>query len=375
MSQAPAGPPPGGDQNQGPTVEIVCWLFTALALITVFLRLLVRLRITHNPGWDDFWIVLAMLFNLTYTILIVVAVDAGNGRHIYYLQPQQISDAIRWNSIAFIPGIMAFSIPKLGVAILLMRLLNPSKLQRCLMYFFSIGCIIGSILCAIILWQQCNPPSILWDPAAVGTCWQPSVAVNFFTFVGAFSACTDIYLALYPTIVLYKLNISMNKKIGLSAVLSLGFVAAILAIYKCTRLQGLYNHSDYTYSTVDLLIWTSIESSFIIIAADLPTLRPVFQIIMGRSATGQGRSEGLRQSSYKLNSVSKVSRNGKRGPKEQYPLDTVDLVRQESVERILPPNRIRKTFDVNVSSVSHQDAQLETGRTGASVYNLERYDV
>jgi len=62
MSQSvSASPPPDGDQNQGPLVEAVTWVFTALALITVFLRLLVRLRLTHNPGWDDFWIVLAMV--------------------------------------------------------------------------------------------------------------------------------------------------------------------------------------------------------------------------------------------------------------------------------------------------------------------------
>ena len=62
MSESPTSPaPPGGDQNRGPTVEIVTWVFTSVALITVFLRLLTRLRITRNPGWDDFWIGLAMV--------------------------------------------------------------------------------------------------------------------------------------------------------------------------------------------------------------------------------------------------------------------------------------------------------------------------
>ena len=62
MSGSPTPPVlPGGDQNKGPVVETVTWVFTSLALITVFLRLLTRLRITRNPGWDDFWIVLAMV--------------------------------------------------------------------------------------------------------------------------------------------------------------------------------------------------------------------------------------------------------------------------------------------------------------------------
>ena len=53
--------PAGGDQNKGITVEIVTWVFTSLALITVFLRLFTRLRLTRTPGWDDFWIVLGMV--------------------------------------------------------------------------------------------------------------------------------------------------------------------------------------------------------------------------------------------------------------------------------------------------------------------------
>ena len=63
MSYSPPLPvPSGGDQNQGPTVEIVTWLFTSIALITVLLRLFTRFRLTRNPGWDDFWIVLAMVY-------------------------------------------------------------------------------------------------------------------------------------------------------------------------------------------------------------------------------------------------------------------------------------------------------------------------
>lgn len=62
MSHSPALPvPPGGDQNQGHTVEMVTWVFTSIALVTVFLRLLTRLRLTRNPGWDDFWVTLAMV--------------------------------------------------------------------------------------------------------------------------------------------------------------------------------------------------------------------------------------------------------------------------------------------------------------------------
>ncbi len=112
------------------------------------------------------------------------AVAAGNGRHPYYLGPDQTSKAIEINSIALIPGVMAFSTPKLAVAYLLMRLLNPSKWQRWFLYFLSVSCLIFSALCAIFLFAQCTPVKGLWEPALKPVCWKPSVLINWTIFTG-----------------------------------------------------------------------------------------------------------------------------------------------------------------------------------------------
>jgi len=46
-------PPPGGDQNRGPVVIAVLSLFFGLSTIIVFLRVVTRICITRNFGWDD----------------------------------------------------------------------------------------------------------------------------------------------------------------------------------------------------------------------------------------------------------------------------------------------------------------------------------
>lgn len=112
------------------------------------------------------------------------AVAAGNGRHPYYLGPDQTSKAIEINSIALVPAVMAFSTPKLAVAYLLMRLLNPSKWQRWFLYFLSISCIIFAALCAILLFAQCSPVKGLWEPTLKPVCWKPSVLINWTIFTG-----------------------------------------------------------------------------------------------------------------------------------------------------------------------------------------------
>lgn len=61
--------PAGGDQNLGPTINAVCWLFTTLATLAVGARIYGRARLTHNLGWDDFWIVVAMVRLSNFLVL------------------------------------------------------------------------------------------------------------------------------------------------------------------------------------------------------------------------------------------------------------------------------------------------------------------
>ncbi|KAL8748001.1 MAG: hypothetical protein Q9190_000213 [Brigantiaea leucoxantha] len=358
MSGVAPGPPPGGDQNEGPTVLAVMWTLTTVALIVFCLRIYGRLLLTRNPGWDDFWMVVAVVFDTLYTILSTVAVDFGNGRHAYYLGIEKTSKAIRMNTIAFIPGICALAWPKLSVAVLLMRLLNPSKYQRWFLYFLTTTCTIALTLCCILLWTQCTPAAGLWDPSLHPKCWKPSVEINYTLFAGAYSAFTDMYLATYPVFVFMRLNINIKKKIGLSFVMSLGLVASAIAIYKCTKLTELYDHSDYTYATVDLLIWTSVESNVIIIAACLPTLRPLFLALTGRlSTTARMAPNPYKSSGYKLSSVDK-NLGGKgmgineHGERDLHSTDDVELVGHGSEETIYehptPPGRIRRMVDVRI---------------------------
>lgn len=55
----------------------------------------------------------------------------------------------------------------------------------------------------------------------------------------ALSAFVDLYLALYPAVILARLQMNLRKKIALAVALGIGSVACIVAAYKCTRIPGL----------------------------------------------------------------------------------------------------------------------------------------
>lgn len=61
MEQQIAPPPPGGDQNIGPELEIIGGLFLSIATVLVCLRSYVRVRMVKKHWWDDFFLLLGLV--------------------------------------------------------------------------------------------------------------------------------------------------------------------------------------------------------------------------------------------------------------------------------------------------------------------------
>ncbi|KAJ3528286.1 hypothetical protein NM208_g10275 [Fusarium decemcellulare] len=278
------------DANKGPVILGVILTVSILSTIFVAGRVYTRKKILGALHLDDWFTIIAVIFEWTQVALSIVAVRSGNGRHFDLLSLTQKQNAILFTILGFPFGVMAFGFPKLAVVALLVRIMNPSKIQQYILWGLASCCMLSLLGCIIILFAQCQPSRAQWDFSITDkTCWSPWILVDFAIFAGALSATTDLYLAVYPAVVLWQLQMNIRKKIALSFALGIGSIATVVAIYKCTRLPSLAS-SDFSYDTSDLVIWTIIESSTIIIACCIPVLQPLVDLLMGRrtfdSSTG-----------------------------------------------------------------------------------------
>ncbi|KAI6793440.1 hypothetical protein KC332_g17354 [Hortaea werneckii] len=91
----------------------------------------------------------------------------------------------------------------------------------------------------------------------------------------------------------------MKEKLGLSAALGFGIVATIVAAYKCTKLPGLAG-ADYSWATSEMLIWTCVEGSTMIIAACIPIMQPLLRMIIHPNVMSTGR-QGRRYDIHEVN--------------------------------------------------------------------------
>ncbi|KAF4956256.1 hypothetical protein FSARC_11655 [Fusarium sarcochroum] len=107
-------------------------------------------------------------------------------------------------------------------------------------------------------------------------------------------AFLDFYLAVYPAITLWKLLMPIKKKLITSLALGMGIVSGAIGIVKATGVPTL-SSQDVSYDLCDPLYWTSVEGNLIIIAACIPILQPLLEILKGRNIWSTKKGSANRQ--------------------------------------------------------------------------------
>ncbi|MCJ1398245.1 hypothetical protein MMC11_001442 [Xylographa trunciseda] len=275
---------PDQNDNQAPTLMAVIWVVTTISTTLAACRIFTRFKILKAGGKDDIALIISVIMNLLAQIFCTISTAYGIGRHLAALSPENAIQAIKMESISSAFGVMAFCIPKIAVALLLVRLMGPKHRGKWFLYFITGTVTIAGVLSIIFLFVQCQPVAALWDPAvaAMATCWDPSVLTDYTYFVGAYSALCDFSLAVFPIFIMWNLQMRLKRKIAICCVMGLGIFAVVCAIIKITTLPELADHTDYTYATVPLLLWSAVEENVIITCACIPTLGPLLVYLQGK---------------------------------------------------------------------------------------------
>lgn len=112
----------------------------------------------------------------------------GFGQHAATLSNNALEQALLWNMISFLFGIISFALPKLAVAALLHRILNPVRIHRIILWTLVSMITVIAIVNILIYVTMCSPPQGLWKPtlvqAGVAKCRPVDVLVGFATFNG-----------------------------------------------------------------------------------------------------------------------------------------------------------------------------------------------
>ncbi|KAH6645466.1 hypothetical protein BKA67DRAFT_664540 [Truncatella angustata] len=285
------------------TVHTVMWILAGISVTIVALRLYVRLHLRTNYGVDDTLIAVAVVLNIACSIATSMAAMQGLGRHLQYvllyLDPNAAVQMVLDITIAQSFLIMGNCFGKMSFAVTLMRIIKDTELwTRGFLWFLIASMFIANALAVILLFAQCENPKAVWDKSVESKCWPAGVYTQFALFVGGYSGAVDIVLALLPWTILWNLQMKKREKLGVALAMSLGIFAGAAAIVKTVLLPNL-DATDPSWDEVSLMLWAEAEGALTIIAASIPTLRPLLRRIWGTT----NRSGGKNSKDYPLKAV------------------------------------------------------------------------
>ncbi|KAK8085064.1 hypothetical protein PG997_006335 [Apiospora hydei] len=356
-------------EPQGPTVTSLAIIFAAITFVAILLRLWARVFLVKKVGADDGLIVVAALLSWAFSIVTVVAVQHGLGDHMEAVLERGTQNMITyaqavWLSSIFYNACLGFI--KFSALALYSRL-GDRTLTR--LAFIMIGVVCcqagGNVLAAIF---QCNPVRAAYDiaiPAAEKKC----INVNaFYLANAAVNIFTDLLTYTLPIRLVFRLQLPRRQKIGLAVILCLGLFACISSIVRITFVPQMLVDPDATWVISPAMYWSVIEINIGILAASIPSFKPIASRYMprllgssyygrGGSTTGAKKSAGYGSGAFggrskgsrglELHSVDRgTGSSKKRGGDPTFGLGTMDtkiergLGGENSSEEILcDPNK------------------------------------
>ncbi|KAI2640264.1 hypothetical protein GGS21DRAFT_488025 [Xylaria nigripes] len=267
------------------TLIIVSWVLGGIVIVITIARVIGRTLFLKLTGWDDFFMVLGSLSAIACSVLITVGTHHGLGKHEADIaDPADRSDAVKYSILASAVHFLSSTSSKISILIFLVRLIGMSAKRWHIVFLWALGITLTSlnILAAVVTVCFCDPPQKQWEPSLPGTCLPPYIQLYIGFIQGAYSALTDIVVAVSPALFITQLNITPKMKLGLSLLMGGGIFAAGAAIAKTYYIMDGARRADITYNWTVTSLWYTAEMDVLIITGTIPTLWPLVRLIRRR---------------------------------------------------------------------------------------------
>jgi len=272
------------DQNRAHTLFI--WLYIPASLATIILAARVYVRVlTKQIGLNDYLMVTSLVFFIVTIGLNTMLALSGGARHVLYLTIDQLVASLKsiWLSLFF--AILAVAFAKCSVAFFILELFGRTSFwRRRILYAASFVTMASAFLNAGFVLGQCQPTSALWEVDIPGECWRFLIIIDFCYYTASTFTAMDFLLAFLPATFVWKLKMIRKKKLSLCLLLGTGVVAGIFAAIKTFEFEQFKRSSDsistdFTWDLYVFWVWTTLETSTIIICGCIPTLKPLYDRI------------------------------------------------------------------------------------------------
>ncbi|KAH7254570.1 hypothetical protein B0J15DRAFT_558819 [Fusarium solani] len=250
--------------SEVPTLIGVSSMLLALVTIFVTIRFFVRSFLLRSLDWDDALVLLSWCLMMVFLSTVIAMTKVGLGSYVDTVS----EDHLLVISLAYVWG---FVTVKMSFAVLYLRLL-PGTIYRRLNQVLLVLLLAQGLEESLVVIFRCNPVDKAWTPSKKGHCLD--LRSFYYTSFGI-KLVTDIVLFAQPIPMVWRMQLSRTKKIGVVLMLSLGLFVCVISIVRVTYISVL--NTDVTRAIVSSLLWSEVEVSALVLCACIPSLRPFFR--------------------------------------------------------------------------------------------------
>ncbi|KAJ5164252.1 uncharacterized protein N7500_006082 [Penicillium coprophilum] len=307
----------------------VTWPFAGISTVLFFMRIFAQLRhTTQRSYWEDLMLALSWSFAIVQAVILQIALNAAKDLDINN-QPGTVPKAAFWAIMMNNWSFLSIELPKVCVAILLVRLFRPALWLRIAIWGLCVIINVVAVGGFIITWVMCNPVAAQWNPWKYPTakCWPRSTQITYACVSCGISSFINIAFSVYPAIVVWKLQMARWKKVGTIGLMGLGLVAfafSVVKLYYMTFLLADPPPVELIYLCAQLGIWNRIENDFVLMVGLLPFVRSFFKACTNLKA--HSSSSGSRFKSDQYYSIN--SHKQRKDPDDQLDVEMSSLGRQ-----------------------------------------------
>ncbi|MCJ1357543.1 MAG: hypothetical protein MMC33_007539 [Icmadophila ericetorum] len=257
----------------------IVWSFTALAVVTVVLRLFARLHLYKGLHWEDYLMVAGLAAALAATGIFGQMVQVGLGKHIQCLTSNDKIHLGKWKTMSEIVDAICLGFIKISVCLFTLRTLrHGSRTPRILLWILMVIAIALPFLAIIFLFAfQCVPIQKTWDPQIEGHCYDADITISITIVVCAFAAISDVACAVLPIFFIHTADLQMawRTKLAIYILVGLGLLTAVCVVGIGVNLNAIFTE-DWSWNLSELSTWTALEIGLGINLPSLPALRSLY---------------------------------------------------------------------------------------------------
>ncbi|KAI2628999.1 hypothetical protein GGS21DRAFT_526924 [Xylaria nigripes] len=287
----------------GVRVVVVNTVFLFLAILAVIARFWSR-SIQKKHIWiDDYFIVASLIFTIaTVGIGYGLVLNGGVGIHMAEASIEQQAISLKLFVPAPLLWAMSTSFLKLSILFFYISLFTIPRIRVAVYIVITLT---SALIVAVILesFLLCRPFAYTWDKTIHGgVCGSSKLA---YLSIAIVNLIIDLFVVTIPMPVVWQLQIAIQKKAIISAILAFGLVICGLTAARISSVLEL--DDDFTYSVIPDLIFGALEIELGIVNACLPILRPLLNKLFGgnkppssKESDNRGKTSATLKASSKL---------------------------------------------------------------------------